>query len=362
MSLTDIANLRLFSQQIAETTLKTAKDIVAWMGAMQAQDFAMAKWAIGIRLPNSSEQVVERAINDAEIIRTHLLRPTWHFVSADDIYWMLELSAPRINALLRSRHEELELTETVFTKSNLIIEKVLSDGKHLLREELIAELAKAKISTDDNRAHHLILRAELDGIVCSGATNSGKHTYALLEERVPKTKPLTKEEALASLAIKYFSSHGPATRADFVWWSGLSARDAQRALESVKSDFISEIIDSHTYWFANSASIPETGKERVYLLPAYDEFIISYRDRRAMLTSENYKKSVSNNGVFRPVIVVNGQVTGIWKRSIKKDKVVLETEFFKQPNQTTLSLIDKAATQYGHFLEKRTEIIYRKGI
>ena len=356
MSLTDIANLRLISQQIAGTTFKTPKDMVAWMGAMQAQDYAMAKWAVGIRLANSTEQVIETALNNAEIIRSHLLRPTLHLVSADDIYWMLELSAPQIIASLKSRHKELELSETVFTKSNLIIERALSDGKHLIRGELIAELRKAGITTDDNRAYHMIVRAELDGIVCSGARRSGVQTYALLAERVPKTKRLTKEEALASLARKYFSSHGPATLADFVWWSGLSTSDAQRALEMVQSDLVSEAIDSQTYWFSNIASIPKTDGDRAYLLPAYDEFIISYRDRSASLISENFKKAVSSNGVFRPVIVVNGQVTGIWKRTIKKDKVIVETEFFKQPHKTRMSLIDKAVVPYGQFLEKKVVI------
>ncbi|MEW6108889.1 MAG: winged helix DNA-binding domain-containing protein [Nitrospirota bacterium] len=341
------------------TKFKTVKDIVGWMGAMQAQDYAMVKWAIGVRLPGSTVQVIETAINNGEIIRTHLLRPTWHFVSADDIYWMLELTAPQIKASLKSRHKELGLSETIFSKSNTIIEKALRGGKHLIREELAAELGKAKIATDDNRASHLLLRAELDGIVCSGATKGGKQTYALLEERVPKTKSLTKGEALAALAKKYFTSHGPATLQDFVWWSGLSVSDAKHALEMVKSDFISEIIDSQTYWLANLFSIPGTDKKVVNLLPAFDEFIISYKDRSVSLPFENHNKTVSNNGIFRPVIVVNGQVTGIWKRTIKNDKVIVETELFKQPNKTTKSLIEKASIQYGHFLEKKTEINHK---
>jgi hypothetical protein len=352
----DIAKIRLISQQIAATKFKSVKAIVGWMGAMQAQDYAMAKWAIGVRLPNSTDQAIETAINNGEIIRTHLLRPTWHLVSADDIYWMLELTAPQIKASLKSRHKELELSEAVFTKSNTIIEKALRSGKHLVREELLAKLGKAKIATDENRASHLLLRAELDGIVCSGATKAGKQTYTLLEERFPKAKPLTKDEALAKLAKKYFTSHCPATSQDFVWWSGLSVGEAKHALEMVKSDFVSETIDAQTYWITNAFSIPKAGKEFVYLLPAYDEFIISYKDRSASLPLENHNKTVSNNGIFRPTIVINGQVTGMWKRTIKKDNVIVETEFFKQANKTTKSLIEKAAIRFGYFLEKKTEI------
>ena len=353
MNLTDIAKMRLMSQQIAETKFKTAKDIVNWMGAMQAQDYIMAKWAVGVRLPNSTDQVIESAINNGEIIRTHLLRPTWHFVSADDIYWMLELTAPQIKASLKSRHKELGLSETIFAKSNTIIEKALRGGKHLIREELVNELRKAKIATNDNRASHLMLRAELDRIVCSGATKGGKQTYALLEERVPKIKSLAKEEALAKLARKYFASHGPATLQDFVWWSGLSVRDAKHALDMVKSDLSSEIIDSQTYWFTSFFSIPKTDKKAVYLLPSFDEFIISYKDRSALLPFENQNKTVSNNGIFRPLIVVNGQVMGIWKRTIKKDKAIVEAKLFKQPNKTTKGLIIKASIEYGHFLQMK---------
>jgi hypothetical protein len=333
--------------------------MVGWMGAMQAQDYAMAKWAIGVRLPNSTDRAIETAINSGEVIRTHLLRPTWHLVSVDDIYWMLELTAPHIKASMKSRHKELGLAEIILRKSNTIIGKALRVGNHLTREELIAELGKAKIATDNNRASHLLAWAELNGIVCSGTTKSGKQTYAPLEERVPKTKRLTREEALATLAKKYFTSHCPATLHDFVWWSGLPVSDAKQALEMVKSHFISETIDSQTYWFTNFFSIPKTDKEGVYLLPAFDEFIISYKDRNASLPFENHNMTVSNNGIFRPVIVVNGQVTGIWKRTIKKDKVIVEMEFFKQPDKTTKSLIEKALIHYGHFLEKKTEINHK---
>ena len=361
MNLMDIANIRLNSQQISSTKFTSVKDIVEWMGAMQAQDYAMAKWAIGIRLPGSTDKMVETAINNGEIIRTHLLRPTWHFVSADDIYWMIDLTAPQIKASLRSRHKELELSETIFSKSNNIIATALEGGHHLTREELKTKLEKAKIATDDNRASHILLQAELDGIVCSGAITKGKQTYALLRERVPITKPLTKEEAPEKLARKYFRSHCPATLQDFVWWSGLPIIDAKQALEMVKVDLISETIDSQTYWFTHLSPVPKAYRESVYLLPAYDEFLISYKNRSASFFFENHKKTISNNGIFRPVIVVNGQIMGIWKRTIKKDKVIVETELFEQIDDTTKILIEKEAVTFGYFLGKKTEITYNFG-
>lgn len=357
MNLTDIANIRLSSQQIAGTKFKTVKELAGWMGAMQAQDYHMAKWAMGVRLPESTEKTIEAAIDHGEITRTHLLRPTWHFVSADDIHWMLALTAPQIKTSLKSRHKQLELSETIFNKSNTIIESALSEGKHLTREELVVELEKAKIATSDNRASHLLLRAELDGIICSGASRGKKQTYALLEERVPKSKPLSKEEALATLAGKYFTSHCPATLQDFAWWSGLPVTDAKNALELVKSDFVSETIDSQTYWLTNSFSIPGTAKESVHLLPAYDEFIISYKDRGASLSFENHKKAVSNNGMFWPVIVINGKVTGTWKRAIKKDNVLVETQFFEHPDKTAKSLVEEASERFGRFLNRNISVL-----
>ncbi len=240
MTLADIAKYRLVSQQIADTKFKSAKDIVGWMGAIQAQDFAMSKWAVGVRLPNSTEQIVENAIDNAEIIRTHLLRPTWHLVSADDIYWMLELTAPQIKAQLKSRHKELELTDAIISKSNKVIEKTLLKGINATRGEIVAQLEKAGFKNDNNRVSHLLLCAELDGLICSGKTKNHDYTYVLLNQRVPKIKKINGNEVLAKLAQKYFTSHCPATLNDFVWWSGLSVKDAKHALESVKSSFISE--------------------------------------------------------------------------------------------------------------------------
>jgi len=356
MKLTDIANIRLLSQQIESTKFKAAKDLVKWMGAMQAQDYYMAKWAIGVRLPGSTERQIQTAIDKGQIIRTHLLRPTWHFVSPEDIYWMLELTAPQIKASSKSRDKQLELTEKIYTKSNSIIQKALRDGKHLTREELMAELAKAKIATDNNRSSHLLLRAELEAIICSGAAKGKNRTYALLENVVPETTPLSKDEALSKLAKKYFSSHCPATLQDFIWWSGLSVVNAKHALEIIKPDFISETINSQTFWLTNSFSIPATAGKSCYLLPAYDEFMISYKDRNASLNFEGQKKSISINGIFNPIIVINGQVTGLWKRIIKSDRVIVETEFFRAHNKTELNLIKKASVLFGHFLEKKIEI------
>jgi hypothetical protein len=356
MNISDLAKIRVASQQIGGTKFSSAKYVIDWMGAIQAQDYAMAKWAIGVRLPKSTDTGISTAIDAGDILRTHLLRPTWHFVSNDDIYWLLELTAQQIKVSFKSRHKQLGLTKAILRKSNSIIEKALRGGHHLSREELINELGKAKIATDENRASHLFAWAELEGLICSGASKKGKQTYALFEERVQKIKTFDKDEALATIAKKYFTSRCPATLQDFLWWSGLSVTDAKRALEMVRSEFIPETINSQTYWFTPSFSIPQANDESAYLLPAYDEFIICYKDRSASLPFETTKKAISSNGIFRPVVVINGQVSGIWRRTVSNDKVLVEAKLFDPPSKAITNHIEEATAQYARYLEKKTEL------
>lgn len=355
MNLRDIAHLRLDNQLLLNTPLTTAEEVVAYMGAMQAQDYAMSKWAVGIRMKAGTEKEVDKALDKGTILRTHVLRPTWHLVSAGDIYWMLALSRPRIMASLKSRHKELGLSDTLVKKSHRILEKALSGGEHVSRETLVEKLQAGKIDTTENRASHLLFSAELEGILCSGA---GKQTYALLEQRVPKKNLLPKEEALARLAGIYFNSRGPATLADFTWWSGLSPADARKALELVKKEFQQETIGEQAYWFSPPPSgIKKTSATNVQLLPAFDEFVISYKDRTAAVQLLHQKRAFSSNGIFWPTLLVNGQVTGLWKRSVKKDKVLIEPDFFEAKKQISASQLKKASNIFGHFLNKTPEII-----
>jgi hypothetical protein len=358
MEQSEITLIRLASQQLVETDFSTPKEIAYWMGAMQAQDFPMAKWAIGVRLPGLTDMGIETAIANADIIRTHLLRPTWHFVAAEDVYWMLDLTAPQIKAAQSSREHQLDLTEDVIAKSNSAIEKALSEGRHLTREELISTLHKAGIATDGNRASHLFAQAELEKIICSGASRGGKTTYALLSGRVPKTPDISRDEALEKLARRYFTSRSPATLQDFTWWSGLPVRDASKALELVKSEFDRVQINERTYWISSGFTLPHNGSDYAYLLPTYDEYIISYSDRSAAIQPrlEQHLKEISDRGVFRPIIVDEGQVVGIWKRTLKSDGLRIEIEPFIQLDPAAKVRIIDATTRYGSFMGKEIEI------
>jgi hypothetical protein len=353
LTLLEISNLRLLNQKIGTTAFTQVADLVSWMGAIQAQDYAMAKWAIGLRMLHATDEKVESAINSGEIIRTHVLRPTWHLVSANDIYWMLQLTAPGIKTSMNSRNKQLELSEAIFTKSNLILEKELSNKVNLTREEIAIVFKNEKIKTEENRLSHLLLNAELEGLICSGRKSGNKITYGLLPDRVPDRKTMTKDESLAELAKRYFTSHGPATIQDFTWWSGLSVADARKALDFAASEFICETIGNQKYWFPFTASGRYENENSAHLLPAFDEFLISYRDRSAALSLVHTKKAVSDNGIFRPIIVINGQITGLWKRTIKNDNVKIETDFFQPITKTNKILIEKEAEAFGRFLNKK---------
>lgn len=356
MTLQDIANLRLHNQQIAGKEFNSPKDIVGWMGAIQAQDYNMAKWAVGLRLPDSTYQIIENSIDRGEIIRTHLLRPTWHLVSANDIHWMLDLTGLQIKASLKSGLRDLEITDTILKKSCKVIEDALRRDKQLTREGVALQLSTAKIATDNTRLSHLLMWAELEGLICSGESIANKPSYALLEDKVSKPKSISRESALEMLAGKYFQSHGPATMQDFKWWSGLSIKDARDAIEMVQGHYLSVKIGDETYWLSKTMSKMKSDKSSVFLLPAFDEFIISYKDRTASLLNVHNKRTISENGIFRPVIILNGQVIGLWKRQVKKDNVFIEIELFNSSSRSIINKIELAAEKLGHFLNKKVQV------
>jgi hypothetical protein len=323
------------------------------MGAMQAQDYPMLKWAVGLRLPHSTESEVEAAFNRGEILRTHLMRPTWHLVSADDIYWMLELTAPQIKSQGKSRNRELGLTAEVLSASRKVLEKALQENQAMTRDELSIQLNQAGITTEEQRLYHILMDAEIEGLICSGPVIEKKQTYMILEERVPKKNLLPKDEALGLLARKYFASHGPATVADFIWWSGLPVAAARKALEMIQPEFISATIDNEIYWFSEPSARLSPLPDSIHLLPAFDEYLIAYKNRSAVIANDHHTKAIFNNGIFRPIIVANGQISGLWKRTMNKDTVLIELEHFRPHNKKEVQLIEKASEKYGYFSERK---------
>ncbi len=329
---------------------------------MQAQDYNMVKWAMGLRLHGSTRDTIENAIERGDIVRTHLLRPTWHFVAANDLRWLIKLTAPQIRTAMRSRHKQLGITAKVAAKSNKVIEQALSGEIHLTRTELVNELEAAGFENQDNRASHLLVQAELDGVIRSSPTKGKNSTYALMDDRVTEFPKLNNNESLEKLARIYFRSHGPATLEDFVWWSGLNIADARNTMEMVEQDFLSAEVNSQKYWFPELSFPAGDENQSVFLVPSYDEFLISYKDRSASISENVEKKAISNNGIFRPIIVVDGEVVGIWKRSKEKTKVTIETEFFKKPSIGVRQQVESVGQNFGKFLGVETvEVKYHWG-
>lgn len=353
----EISHYRLASQKLFKTSHQTPQEIVQHLGAMQAQDYAMAKWAIGSRC-DASEKAIEESINSGKIIRTHILRPTWHFVSSEDIYWMLDLSGTQVKRIILSETRKQGYDEKEFEKINSALEKILAGNNHLTRDEIMKELYIRKFSDDYILSPVLIMMyAELEGLVCNGKMKGKQTTYALLEERVskPSTK-LTKEEALAKLAKRYFESHGPATLLDFSWWSGFSLATVKSAIHSIESELNSVEIDNHKYWFGTNFSEVDNFSESVHFLPAFDEILISYKTREASILLEHQSKAFTKNGVFKPVILENGKAIGTWKRTIKKDHVKIETEFFNDMDKIKKNTLFEAIKPFENYLETRITI------
>lgn len=348
MEHTTTGALRQQNQQIAQSKFSSVNELINHMGAMQAQEFNHAKWAVGLRLSNVTEKQVEDAFNRGEILRTHLMRPTWHFVSPEDIYWLVGLSAKQIKSAMKARNRQLELTETDFKASQEVMVRALEGNRYLTRDELSEFLNAAGISTKEQRLPHILMEAEIDRVICSGPMKGKKQTYALFEERVPNKIELTTDEALALLARKYFTSHGPATIADFTWWSGLPVSQARKTVALNENHLLSETINNETYWFAENQTINPL-PDSAFLLPAFDEYLVSYKNREAAISAEHHAKAVSKNGIFWPILVINGIISGMWKYSIKKDQLILEFDFFRPILTKERDEVEKAIRIFKNF-------------
>ncbi|HZB13054.1 MAG TPA: winged helix DNA-binding domain-containing protein [Chryseolinea sp.] len=349
MNVTDIIKLRLSNQQIASTRFEKPEEILVWLAAVQAQEFGMAKWALGLRLKGIDDTAIEKSFNEGKIIRTHLLRPTWHFVSATDIRWMLALTAPRVHAVNKYYYKKFELDNAVFKRANTVLVKMLRDGKMLTRTTLNAGLDKAKIKAAGLRLGYIFMQAELEGIICSGPRLGKQFTYALLDERVPPKKAMHPKDSLTELSTRYFTSRGPATLKDFVWWSGLTIREAKEGVTSLDKRFEHEKIGDSVYIFDPRSA---TGKKRqtTFLMPDYDEYGISYKDRSALFRKMHSKTNdVSNLSPYSHMLVVDGIISGTWKTTDNKSAEIQVMPFFKLTERKQQA-ITQAVKRYKTFL------------
>ena len=346
--MTGLLSRRLYTQHIAGTPLARPEDVVRLLGAVQSQDFLGAKWSIGQRVRNGTDGGVDQAFNDGRILRTHVLRPTWHFVRPEDIRWMLQLTAPHVHALNGYYCRQDGLDRAAFARTRAIIARALRDGRHRTRKELAALLTRAGLGGTGRRIAYIMMNAELEGLICSGALRGKQHTYALLEERVPPAQPLSRDEALAELTRRFFTGHAPATLRHYVWWSGLSVKDAKTGLAMVQEQLSSETVDGMTFW-SGTGSIPRRATMAAYLIPEYDECLTGYRDLAVSDMAPAKGMKPKTDGSFRPIIL-GGQRAGTWRRVISGGRVLVEAKLFAKLSTAQSRALDAVVRHYGTFL------------
>ncbi len=351
MTSRDVALLRLANQQIAASQCREPEEVVAALGAMQAQDYLGTLWAIGLRLPAATEAKIERAIADRTIIRTWPLRSTLHFVAAADVHWFLELLGPRIISTANFLNERLGLDAAELSRIRKTLFKALQGSQQLTRGEVYTTLERAKISMEGHRGRHILWRMGVERVICFGTRRGKQVTFTLLDEWVPPARKLDRDAALADLIVRYFNGHGPAKLDDFVWWSGLKVSDAKAGLAMVSSQLESLTVNNQLYWMQPGRPLLEKRTPIVNLLPGFDEYLLGYRDRTAALDPLHAQKiQPGSNGMFASTIVVNGKVAGTWRRVLAKKSVKIGINLFGSLTNGETRMLEEAIRRYCTFL------------
>jgi hypothetical protein len=356
----DIALQRMRNERLVGTPFSNPEDVVAWLCAVQAQDYPAAKWGIGQRVKDCTDADVDAAFQKGLFVRTHVMRPTWHFVLPQDVRWLQALTSGRVKAQMAHYDRQLEVDAATFRRSNAAIADALAGNQHLTRPEIGKHLETAEIVASGQRLGHLLMRAELDALICSGPMRGKQHTYALVEERAPGSRALDREESLAELAKRYFISHGPALVQDFAWWSGLTVADARRGLDLAKSDLAFEAIGGQEYWTGSTSSSMHSRKPLVHLLPNYDECLIAYKDYAPSLDPRLDAAGTRGflyDALSRHIVTLDGKVAGGWRRTIAKQRVNVETKLLVPFTDSQHSALSAAAERYGRFLGMPVDVV-----
>ena len=341
LSAHEIVLQRLHNQHIAHAEFQQIFTLMDWLGAIQAQDPRMMKWALGLRLTHCRSSDIEAALAKGLILRTHLLRPTWHLSNASNIHWLLDLSAAKLKQGNQKRLQDLGLTGTKLQKSQKFMLHALQSGE-MSRQKLQTHLVEqAKLDISKNRGSHYLMMAEWEKLIISGSKDN---SYALFDQRVPMPTARSREKALQALARVYFKSRGPARIEDFKWWSGLNTQDARKCVEAIQTELEWGYFQGDAYGFKTQNVSEET---RAYLLPAYDEFVIAYQDRNSLLKTP---QAIAKNGVFWPLLLIGSQIKGIWKHPPRKKEISIE--LFKELNTHEIELLEQAVQAYSRFLEQ----------
>lgn len=352
---TSLPLLRSLNQLLAPGRRYSPVEVVRHLGMIQAQDYLGALWAVGVRSDGADEAAVERALAERSIVRTWPARGTLHFVPAEDVRWMLDLLAVRVISGSTRRYDQLELVPSDFSKSRELLIKALQGGRQLTRGDAYEVLDQGGVSPAGQRGIHILGYLAMQGLICLGQRSGKQHTFVLLDEWVPSAPAVSKEEALFRLAVRYITGHGPATVKDFAWWSGLTQAAAKTGLESARGELLQQTIDGIDYWLPRSAEQNQSTLP-VTLLPPFDEYLVGYTDRRAVLEMKNSLSINAGGGMLSSVILVRGKVAGTWKRTLKKKNVVIRPAWFTPPSKEDEIGFEEAAAHYAAFLGLQPEI------
>jgi len=355
---TDIAARRLRAHRLTGEPFPAAVDAVRWLGAVQSQDFPGAKWALAQRTAGATEAELDRLFDEGAVLRTHVMRPTWHFVLPEDIRWLLELTGPRVRVGLAGRYRQLEIDEGVIARAGAAFAAALAGGCHLTRPELGEVLSTAGISPEGQRLPHLLSAAELDGLIASGPRRGKQLTYALLAERAPGARSLERTEALAELTRRYFRSHGPAQLQDFVWWSGLTMADARAGIDVVGAQLGHQVVEDREYWFDAEAAGNSDVAAVSHLLPNFDEYTVAYRDRAALLHPDHPPDPAlfSFGSILSNVVTFAGRVRGAWRRTFEREVARVEVRLIDRLDPGEAAAVEEAGRRLGRFLGRPLEL------
>jgi hypothetical protein len=346
----DIAHTRLHNQRLADNPLATPVDVVRWLGAVQAQDYGPAKWSLGERSRGAVDGDIDRAMAEGSLLRTHVLRPTWHFVLPEDIRWIQELTAPRVHAQNAYYYRQTGLDDGVRGRARRAMVDALRGGNHLTRKEMEAVLAGAGISAKGLGLVYILMDAELDCVICSGPLRGRQQTYALLEERAPDARTLTRDEALGGLALRYFTSRGPATARDMRFWSSLPLADIQRGLEVAAPRLEHQEIEGRSFWSASFDPAPRMATARVHLLQGLDEYFVGYGESRGFCDQSGVRPSLVDRAVYNGAVILDSQLAGHWKRTVSKKAVTFAVALRMDFDDAQMQALQAAADRHGAFL------------
>ena len=347
---------RLLNQQLVCPQFSKPQEVVAWMGAMQAQDYRMMRWAVAMRTKTPNAKAFEKAFNEGKIVRTHLFRTTWQLVAGEDLKWMLDLCRESALRGLRSwmKTNQVFIPEPEQAAVQQLFHDYLSRHRIARKQDFAAFLEDRNFPMTDQRLSYHIRLAEYTGLLCSGDLNpgpAGKNSYALVEEKLPDAHTLPREEALAQLARKYFRSHGPATLEDFAWWSGIGINACKQGMDALGQELIRLRWKGLDFFLHEDCRSRGFRSGRIHLLPPYDEYLIGYKSRHVSLHPDHSHRAHNNSGIFWPVLLQDGEVVGNWSAAAGK----LTLDIF-HPDATLDALdaraLDAESARYFRFFKK----------